>query len=69
MHSSTDSSTEQTQPTQFNIAFHREDGKMDGQFIGIPSPMVPVILNQLPKNWIAILYKQPNNEPVTTHSH
>jgi hypothetical protein len=69
MHSPTELSTEQTPQTLFTIVFHQNEGVKDGQFIDIPSKMVPTILNQLPKNWIAVLYLQPKNEPVTTHSH
>jgi hypothetical protein len=69
MHSSPDSFTAQTQPTQYNIGFHQKDGKLDGQFLGIPSALVPTMLNQLPKHWIAIIYSLPKNEPVSTYSH
>lgn len=69
MHSSTDSSTDSTQQPHYNVAFHKGNGKLDGQFLGIPEPMLVTILRELPKNWIAIVYNHHTNEPVSTYSH
>jgi hypothetical protein len=69
MLSPTDLSTDSMQPPVYKISFHQRNGKLDGHFIDIPEQLITIILNQLPKDWIAIIYLQHTNEPLSTYHH
>jgi hypothetical protein len=53
----------------FKINFHREgDYALDGYFIDIPAAMISQIINNLPSKWVAVIYDQQTNIPLTTHA-
>jgi hypothetical protein len=62
-------STESLQEQRlFKINFHRVgDYALDGFFVDIPAGMIPQILNNLPPKWVAVIYDQTTNIPLTTH--
>jgi len=56
------------EPKLFKINFHRKgDYALDGFFVDIPAGMIPQILNNLPSEWVAVIYDQKTNIPLTTH--
>jgi hypothetical protein len=63
-------STESSQESRlFKINFHRKgDYSLDGFFLDIPAGLIPTILNELPPKWVAVIYDQKTNTPLTTHA-
>ena len=54
------------QPTQtYKISFHKSNGHMDGEFINVPYGLINIILNTLPKRWIAVIYNNETEKPIT----